>query len=627
MIPEHKIEEVLERANIVQVVSRYVELKKSGRTFKGRCPFHNEKTPSFYVYEDTHRFKCFGCDAGGDTISFLQRYLGKTFVDTVKDLAREVGVDVESAQDPAARERQQIKEVTDLAARHFQGRLWDPVIGQKARAYLESRGVTEETSRAFGLGWAPAAWTDLCDALTSHGVLEWAVNGGLANKRQRGDGYFDTFRGRLMIPIRAPEGRTIAFGGRLLEGDDGPKYLNSKESRLYNKSETLYGLDQARDEIRRRKAAVLVEGYFDCIGLHQVGVKHAVALCSTALTSGHLSALSRCEAKELILLLDGDEAGRKAVERLAGPLLAQGASAKVALLPEGEDPDTFARKVGVQGVLDLLSSARPLTQHLFDTVLPDGAQSSFEDKMKALDRLKPITALLPVGLTRSAFFGALSAHSGLPAMELESALRGKAPAPRPVPKPEPRGVPNGAPGQGGMPAGVRNMARPGPTSLSAARPTSERTPDPLESAFVAAVLRDVRLAARDTFRVADQLLHPGLRAAVAHVMSGQTPEDALFEASEPVKRALETAVRSLPPSGAELDTTFARVCGKLKLRRIDERLSHIAKVCGQLPGGAELTDDIRRLIEERVELLALKKRVLGDPGVSAPGTKRPEQPV
>jgi DNA primase len=427
LIPEHKIEELRERVDLVGVVGRYVELKKAGRSYKGRCPFHQEKTASFNVTPELRRFKCFGCQAGGDAISFIQRYLGKSFVDAVRDLAREVGMDLEAAEDPSAKDRARLKEATDAAQEHFRSRLWDAEKGKKARDYLLSRGVTEELARELGLGFAPQAWTDLADAFRRLGILEFGVMAGLCQARTKGDGYFDTFRGRLIIPIRSPEGRTIAFGGRLLEGDDGPKYLNSRGSKLYNKSETLYGLDRARDEVRRRKAAVLVEGYFDCIGLHQAGVKHAVALCSTALTPGHINLLKRCEAKEVLLMLDGDDAGRKAVERLAGPLLLAGVATRVALLPQGEDPDTFARRVGQAGVSSLLDGAAPLTHHLFRTTLPEGPTASFEAKLTALDRLRPIATTLPVGLLRSAFMGAMAQHFGLPASELETALRAKPP--------------------------------------------------------------------------------------------------------------------------------------------------------------------------------------------------------
>ena len=596
LIPEHKIQEVAERTDMVALVSRYVELKKSGRAYKGRCPFHQEKTASFYVWADTRRFKCFGCQAGGDAISFVQRYLGKPFADVVRDLAREAGVDLEAAVDPSARERAMVKEATDLAAEHFKQCLWDAQKGKVARDYLASRGVAEEQWRAFGLGWAPEGWTELADKLQRAGFTEHGLKAGLISPRSRGDGHFDMFRGRLIIPIRSPEGRVIAFGGRLLlGGTDGPKYLNSRESRLYNKSETLYGLDMARDDVRRRKSAVLVEGYFDCIGLHQSGVRNAVALCSTALTPGHLAALQRAEARELVLLLDGDEAGRKAVERLAGALLAAGTPTRVALLPEGEDPDTFARKAGADGVAALLSGARPLTAHLFTVLMPGGAQASFEEKMAALERLRPIAAQLPQGLHRSAFFAALAAHSGLPARELEGTLKSKV-----APQPPSPAAPSPVPFARGVPA-----QRPAPAAPQAA----ERPPPELEACYVAFLLREPSLRGMDPWQGVDELRHPGLRTLLARLAGGSTREDALFEASPGVKAALERESRNLPGEDAGLEPAFRRVGQKLALRRIEERLAEIAKLAGQVAGGNDLTEDMRRLQAERMELLELKKQV------------------
>ncbi|WP_051256347.1 DNA primase [Cystobacter fuscus] len=619
VIPEHKIQEVLERVDLVSLVSRYVELKKAGREYKGRCPFHQEKTPSFYVIPEKRFYFCHGCRASGDAVAFVQRYLGKTFIDAIRDLAREVGVDLEAAQDPAARERQQLKEATDLAAEHFRALLWEEE-GRQARDYLASRGISEETARAFGLGWAPDAWSSLADKLTQAGMVEWGLNAGLVNRRQKGEGYYDFFRGRLIVPIRAPEGRPIAFGARLVGSDEGPKYLNSRESRLYNKSETLFGMDQARDEIRRRKAAVLVEGYFDCIALHQEGVKHTVALCSTALTPGHLKALGRAEARELFLLLDGDQAGLAAVERLAGPLLAAGAAAKVALLPTGDDPDTFIRREGTAGLERLLNEARPLTAHVFSTVLPQGKEASFEEKMAALERLKPVSAQLPVGLVRSAFFAALSAWCGLPASELESALRSKAPPPPPTPAPRagssaPSGRPGPAPG------------RAPPPSAPAQRPPPVKPPDSLEALYVATILREPRLIARDTFRVHDELSHSGLRLVLAHATSGHGAEDALFEAPDLVKRAVEAAMRQLASlQGSALEHYFLQVCRSIMLRRIKLQLDYIGRVTGQTAGAMDLSEEAKQLFVQRMELLALKKRVEEETHLPA-GTKSPMQPV
>lgn len=579
LIPEAKIQEVRERVDMVALVQRHgVELKKSGRSFKGLCPFHQERSPSFHVWPDEKRFKCFGCQAGGDAISFVQRLLGKPFTDTVRDLAGELGIDIEAAVDPAMKERQQVKDATDFAARYFEAQLWEPVVGRNAREYLRSRGLSEAAMRAFGLGWAPLAWTGLSDMLREQGLLSFGEKAGLVAPRQRADGYYDTFRGRVIIPIRSPEGRTIAFGGRLLEGDDGPKYLNSRENRLYNKSEILFAVDRARDDIRRRKVAVLVEGYFDAIGLHEAGVKNAVALCSTALTPGHLALLHRLEAKELVLLLDGDTAGRTAVERLAGAILNAGASCRVAVLPEGEDPDEYARRVGAEGVQRLLQDAPPLTRHLFSTALPDGPAASFEDKMAALERLRPITAQVPVGLVRSAFFGAMARHFGLPAQELEATLRAKAPTLRPAPRPAPRGEP---------------------------------PPDPLEAAWGACVLRDRALLERDAQRTVDELKHIGLRTLVADLQRGVAREDLLYDAPEALKAALEKSADSLPSAPEGLEQAFASVCRRLKLRNVEDRLQRIARETANLPGASsELTQDSRDLLEERGRLLDLKRQLL-----------------
>jgi DNA primase len=588
LIPEHKIEEVLERVDLVALVARHVDLKKSGRSFKGRCPFHEEKSASFYVTPELKRFKCFGCQAGGDAIAFTQRYLGKSFVDAVRDLAREAGVDLSGAEDPSARERQQLREVTALAQAHFQRLLWDEVDGRVAREALTARGVSEETARAFGLGWAPDAWTRLSEELVRRGLLEFGLQAGLVQKRPKAEGTYDVFRGRLMVPIRAPDGRPLAFGGRLLVGDQGPKYLNSRESRLFNKSETLYALDVAQHEVRRQHTAVLVEGYFDAMALHQAGLKTAVALCSTALTQGHLEVLRRAEARELILLLDGDSAGRTAVERLAGPLLAAGANTRVALLPDGEDPDTFARKAGTEGLRALLGAARPLSAHLFSSVLPEGAAAGFEAKMEALERLKPVLAHLPVGLVRSAFLAAMARGFGLPAFELEAALR------------------------------ARGDAR--AASKPAAPPPPQRPVDPLEAALVAAAVRNPGLLLKDTARVTDELLHhPGLRSILGRLQSGLLPADALDELPPRLQDLVEAQGRTLPVDAQALAETFGLLCQRLQLRRIDEALTHIAKVTGQLTSANELDEETRRLQTERVELLGLRRRVLTLGRAPAPG--------
>ncbi|MGC4115925.1 MAG: toprim domain-containing protein [Myxococcales bacterium] len=305
----------------------------------------------------------------------------------------------------------------------------EPARREGPRAPRQARGQRRGSARRFGLGYAPDTWTDFTDLLVKEGILEWASLAGLVNPRQKGDGYFDVFRGRLMIPIRSTDGRTIAFGGRVVEyqerpdRDPPPKYLNSRESPLYRKSETLYALDVAKDEIRKRKSAILVEGYFDVIGLFSAGVQHAVALCSTALTAGHLTALTKAGAEELVLLLDGDSAGLKAVERLAGPLLASGVKARVAALPDGDDPDTFAIREGSAAVDDLVGQAPALSTHLLHRALPNGKASSFEEKMAALARFRPLLESMQPGMARTLLMTQLADHLGVPESEVRASLR------------------------------------------------------------------------------------------------------------------------------------------------------------------------------------------------------------
>jgi DNA primase len=583
LIPESKIQEVRERVDLVALIQKHgIELKKSGRSHRGLCPFHQEKSPSFHVWAEERRFKCFGCQVGGDAISFSQRLTGKNFVETVRDLAKDAGIDIEASVDPSMREKAEIKDATDTAARHFQSLLWDPSIGRQARDYLRSRGLTEETIRAFGLGWAPSEWTSLVDDLKKHGLVSAGEKAGLVAARQQREGHYDVFRGRVMIPIRSPEGRTIAFGGRLLEGADAPKYLNSRENRLYVKSDILYGADMAKDEIRRRKSVTICEGYFDCIGLYQAGITSAVALCSTALTPGHLALLHRLEAKDLVLLLDGDEAGRKAVERLAGAIFASGFPTRVAVLPSGEDPDTYARKVGTDAVRQLLHDAPGLTAHILDSALPNKGASTFEEKMGALEQLRPVFAQIPPGLRRSALLASVSKQFGLPAAELETTF----------------------------------MARAATANRDdSKKPPKQATPpvDNLEASYVAAVLRNRDLFALDQLHVSDEFQHMELRMLVAEYHSGSTHADVLYESSDGVKAAVQSARETLPSDPSALELAFRTVCRRLKLRAIDRRLQLIATAMATTPGSSmDLTQMSRDLLDERGRLLTLKRQLQGD---------------
>ncbi|HEY0839636.1 MAG TPA: DNA primase, partial [Vulgatibacter sp.] len=409
LIGRDKIREIVERTDLVQLIGRHVQLKRAGRSFKGLCPFHGERTPSFYVTPERHSYKCFGCQKGGDAIRFVMEYEGKDFLAAVRGLAQDAGVPIafDPEEERRVAQRRQLLHACQVASRWFEEELWG-ARGGAGRAHLQVRGVSEHTARASGLGYAPPGFTGLRDRLLREGVsVENAVAAGLLALRDRpaereADRAYDVFRGRLMIPIRDPDGRVIAFGGRVVEGDDERKYLNSRETPLYVKSRVLYGLDLAREPIRRARSAVLVEGYFDAIALWEAGIPNVVALCSTVLTPEHLRLLERLDVSDLVLLLDGDDAGRKAAVRLAGPILASGLAARVVELPEGQDPDDFVKARGKEGYLALAESAPPLSTYVVEGALGD-ASGSYEDKLRALGALRPVVAALPEDAARALF--------------------------------------------------------------------------------------------------------------------------------------------------------------------------------------------------------------------------------
>lgn len=426
-----KIQEVLQRIDLVELVRRHVELKKVGRSWAGLCPFHAERTPSFHVFPESRRFRCFGCDKGGDALTFVMEMEGKDFPTALRQLADQAGISL--AQDPETQRRiarrRALLRACEVAAAHFTEVLWSPA-GAPGREHLAKRGISEEMARRTGLGYALPAWQGLTDRLAKEGIAPRdAEEAGLIVAKEGGRAY-DVFRGRLMVPIRDADGKVIAFGGRIVEGDDSRKYINSRETPLYRKSQTLYGLDVARGALRSTTEAILVEGYFDAIALWEAGVDNAVALCSTALTPEHLARLERLGVQSLTLLLDGDEAGQKAALRLAGPLLGAGFAARVVTLPDGHDPDTFLRERGEGAFRDLLSAAPLLSDHVLERLLPRGA--GYEEAMRALGELRPIVAALPEGVQRTLFLGEVAKALGLPARDVEAHFRGNRPSPPPV---------------------------------------------------------------------------------------------------------------------------------------------------------------------------------------------------
>lgn len=405
-IPETLVREIVSRTSIAQLVGEYVSLKKAGSRLKGLCPFHNEKTASFSVNEAAGFFHCFGCGESGDAISFLRKHSGLSFVEAVEHLASRAGIQIVREEDPAAARRdraarqqdrsiqEELRRVCGMADVWFHERLLEAPPDSVVRQYLTERGLTDETVRSFRLGFAPQAWSALADWLAAQRLPpDKAEAAGLVAPRKSGAGYYDRFRNRLIFPILDLAGQATAFGGRRLPGDDqeeAAKYINSPDSPIYTKGDVLFGLSQARKHIRTEGHAVIVEGNIDLLMLHQEGLGNVVAPMGTALTAKQVGLLHRF-TERVVLLYDGDAAGRKAARTAAPMLIEAGISGGVALLPDGEDPDSFVRARGAEAMRELLGRAVPLTDHLINETVREHGLSA-HGQARAAEELAPIIA-------------------------------------------------------------------------------------------------------------------------------------------------------------------------------------------------------------------------------------------
>src|SRR5438105_5489226 len=444
-ISDEKLQELRDRVDLVAVVQRRVPLKKSGRDWKGLCPFHGEKTSSFYVVPDKKMFRCVGCGGAGDASRFVMQMEGRSFREAVEQLAGEAGVDLTPPNPEEARRsarRAALGEVNEKAGNFYERVLWEHPKGEVAREHLRNRGITEDTAKAWHLGYAPNLWDSLMKSHALKGVDPALVEeAGLGVPRKKGPGLYDRFRGRLLIPIRE-SGRIVGFGGRLLEGQSEAKYLNSPDTPLYQKGQTLFALDRAREAIRREEVAVFVEGYFDAIGLHQAGVLTAIATCGTALTDKHLELVKKAGAKELVFVFDGDAAGMRAAQRASEIAAAQAVAARVLVPPGGEEPDETVLRVGIHGFRELLGSAQPSLEFLLDRALgqlPKGAP--VEARVRAVDAVKGIVQAAPSPLARDLYVEKVAEKVGAPVEAVRRALAGKSAPPPPVKAPPANGRP------------------------------------------------------------------------------------------------------------------------------------------------------------------------------------------
>jgi DNA primase len=404
LFPQSFIDDLRTRADIVAVVQDYVPLKKSGATWKGLCPFHGEKTPSFHVNPDKGFFYCFGCQAGGDVFKFVELQEKVGFQDAVRHVAHKFGMTVPEptgADESDSVERETLLKIHEVAATRFREQLAAGT-GSTARRQLSARGISRGTIERLGLGFALPSHEALKTWLLGQGFdLPLLVKSGLVVQREDGR-TGDRFRGRLMIPICRDSGSVVAFGARAMEADQQPKYLNSPETPIYSKGRTLYGLHLTKADIRRVGYAVLVEGYFDFALALQAGVLTVVASCGTALTVQQAHLLRRFTAK-VVLSYDPDAAGQGAAERSSLLLVQEGFLVNVALLPPGDDPDGFIRKRGVGAYLELIKGSRPYVDYLIDRAAQGKDFGSDEVRREFLNRMLPVAAQIPDAAGRDQF--------------------------------------------------------------------------------------------------------------------------------------------------------------------------------------------------------------------------------
>ncbi len=424
-ISESQIEQIRTSADIVDVISNSVQLRKRGNNFIGLCPFHNEKTPSFTVSQDKQIYHCFGCHAGGNVFKFLMEYKKISFVESVQEIAADLGITIEYENQRSEAEQSETEILFDIntsVAKFFSDNLLKEEEGNIARKYFEDRKIKPQTLRAFGLGYCPDHWDSTVNFLNKNNIdLEKALELGIIGKSEKGKLY-DKFAGRMIFPIFSPNGRVIGFGGRIFDSREGAaKYLNSPESKIYHKGRTLYGLSHGKDDIRRQDLAIVVEGYMDLISLHQHGIKNVVAVSGTAFTDEQVQLLSRY-TKNTVLLFDADTAGVKASMRSIEILLKQNMNIKIATLPRGEDPDSYVQKNGSDAFLDIIARAVNFLEYrtaIFEE------QGYFNDAAKSAEAIRELVkpvALLNDELKRSFLLKSIADKFGLREKLLEAEL-------------------------------------------------------------------------------------------------------------------------------------------------------------------------------------------------------------
>jgi len=596
LIPEDVINRIRDRADIVEIVQAHLSLTKAGQNWKGLCPFHSEKTPSFTVSPSRQMFHCFGCGVGGNVFTFLMKVEGTSFPTVVRALGEKLGIRVEEKPaSPSAKQRaEQTERLVGLnraAAEFFHRALLSDPAAEPARVYLRDRGIMAETIERFGIGYAPPAWDGLLKALTKAqwSVEDLAAAGLVVAREQEGrqpggaSGYYDRFRGRVMLPIRDLQRRVIGFGGRVLD-DSVPKYLNSPETPLFRKGRTLYGLEVARAGIGREEHAIIVEGYFDAIALHQAGLTNVVATLGTALTIEHVEVLRRF-TRRVVLLFDPDAAGVRAALRTLDLFLGSGLDVQVGTLPAGDDPDTFVRTRGVEAFTALIRKAPSLLDFTIAGSLTTDRRGSVEGRVRCVEEVLALLQKLTNPVEKAAALRHVADHMGMDEKVLLERYRS-------LPR------------------------RPAVADETPAVPAEKPLPK-AEEVLVRLLLHEKLAPDMIAQLAADDFADPRARRLIALALEGQDAEGAL-NVNELTARVQDDALcgavvrafalRDLPYDDAKV--AFHEGLKALKLKRIMDEIQEIktAQAAAERAGHSET---LRSLLDRQNALQKERQRLLG----------------
>ena len=582
-MPFRSDDEALERirasVDIREIIAGYLPLKKVGGRYRGLCPFHTEKTPSFYVDPGKQLFYCFGCGTGGDAFKFLMLYEKVDFREALRMLARRYGIPLPERVHHASSERQALIQVNQAAAAFFASMLADAVEGKKAREYLKERGLSPATVSSFQLGFAPARWDGLKSALTRKGLSESQLlaAGVLAKKEETGR-TFDRFRGRLMFPIHSLSGTCVGFGGRII-GPGEPKYLNSPETPLFHKGEILYGLDRTSEAIRRGDRAILVEGYMDFLTLHQAGIENLAATLGTGFTASHARLLARA-TRRVVVNFDPDSAGQAATRRSLDVLLESGFEVRVLRLPGGKDPDRFVREVGAQRYRELTETAPTYMEYLVREAAQRVDLTGPGGKIQALNEVLPYVARMENAVERSEQVKLLSEvfriQDGIVLQELKAAVQSR----RTILKSR------------------ATSATPEALRSPAARLLKLFVELPEARAQVNAALSDDDLTGSGVERLWKAALDPSLREEITYPRLASMLPD-------PADQELLLQLAAVP--GPEPGPSETEECLKrLKSARLARRLQEIQQRLERAADGTSVDDLLRQKMDLRREIHALR---------------------